>query len=232
MYHNSTIVSIAVSRDALLLNSSLLLSLHRLSAKMCYSLFSVSNESNSLKSAQSPNPNASVPRCSPSSDAASNYFSYGSPVLHSGEELFDNDLSGFFDGPTNVFDELSFDDGFSSTANSLFDADPLNCLWNYPQGVEPCGLECLPPVIMVDNTSGQSVLCKVCGDKASGNHFGVLSCEACKSFFRRSIRTDARYSCRAGRCCTIDKQSRNRCQYCRLVKCARVGMKKEGTLWL
>ena len=76
--------------------------------------------------------------------------------------------------------------------------------------------------------SPTSFLCKVCGDKASGNHFGVLSCEACKSFFRRSIRTGARYSCRGARLCNIDKNSRNRCQYCRLQKCASVGMRREG----
>ena len=78
------------------------------------------------------------------------------------------------------------------------------------------------------NASLLSFLCKVCGDKASGNHFGVLSCEACKSFFRRSIRAGARYACRGARLCIIDKNSRNRCQYCRLQKCASVGMRREG----
>ena len=71
-------------------------------------------------------------------------------------------------------------------------------------------------------------MCKVCGDTASGNHFGVLSCEACKSFFRRSIRSSARYACRASRGCSIEKHTRNRCQYCRLQKCLQMGMRKEG----
>ena len=70
--------------------------------------------------------------------------------------------------------------------------------------------------------------CKVCGDTASGNHFGVLSCEACKSFFRRSIRANARYACRWTRNCVVDRFTRNRCKYCRLEKCVLLGMKKEG----
>ena len=32
---------------------------------------------------------------------------------------------------------------------------------------------------------------RICHDEASGCHIGVLSCEVCKSFFRRSIRTSS-----------------------------------------
>lgn len=74
----------------------------------------------------------------------------------------------------------------------------------------------------------QQLMCKVCGDTASGNHFGVLSCEACKSFFRRSVRSASPYACRGTRDCNIQKTTRNRCQYCRLQKCTAVGMRKEA----
>ena len=74
-----------------------------------------------------------------------------------------------------------------------------------------------------------SGLCHVCGDRASGRHYGVASCEGCKSFFKRSIRCDVKYSCRFNyQACPINVKTRSRCQYCRLQKCLRVGMRKEA----
>uniref|UniRef100_A0A096M0U2 Nuclear receptor subfamily 2 group F member 6 n=1 Tax=Poecilia formosa TaxID=48698 RepID=A0A096M0U2_POEFO len=69
--------------------------------------------------------------------------------------------------------------------------------------------------------------CVVCGDKSSGKHYGVFTCEGCKSFFKRSVRRNLSYTCRSNRECQIDQHHRNQCQYCRLKKCFRVGMRKE-----
>lgn len=76
--------------------------------------------------------------------------------------------------------------------------------------------------------SGVNCLCAICGDRATGKHYGASSCDGCKGFFRRSIRKSHVYSCRFSRQCVVDKDKRNQCRYCRLRKCFRAGMKKEA----
>lgn len=71
-------------------------------------------------------------------------------------------------------------------------------------------------------------ICAICGDRASGKHYGVYSCEGCKGFFKRTVRKDLTYACRDDRNCIIDKRQRNRCQYCRYMKCLNMGMKREA----
>ncbi|XP_067855848.1 peroxisome proliferator-activated receptor alpha b isoform X2 [Heptranchias perlo] len=73
------------------------------------------------------------------------------------------------------------------------------------------------------STSGLSVECRVCGDKASGFHYGVHACEGCKGFFRRTIRLKLDYD-QCERNCKIQKKNRNKCQCCRFRKCLSVGM--------
>ncbi|GAB5583723.1 retinoic acid receptor RXR-gamma isoform X3 [Prionailurus iriomotensis] len=71
-------------------------------------------------------------------------------------------------------------------------------------------------------------ICAICGDRSSGKHYGVYSCEGCKGFFKRTIRKDLMYTCRDNKDCLIDKRQRNRCQYCRYQKCLVMGMKREA----
>ncbi|NXD17776.1 PPARD protein, partial [Nothocercus nigrocapillus] len=60
-----------------------------------------------------------------------------------------------------------------------------------------------------------SVECRVCGDRASGFHYG--------GFFRRTIRMKLKYE-KCERSCKIQKKNRNKCQYCRFQKCLLLGM--------
>ncbi|XP_030226455.1 nuclear receptor ROR-alpha A isoform X1 [Gadus morhua] len=70
--------------------------------------------------------------------------------------------------------------------------------------------------------------CKICGDKSSGVHYGVITCEGCKGFFRRSQLPTVSYSCSRQNNCQIDRTSRNRCQHCRLQKCLAQGMSRDA----
>ncbi|XP_035683633.1 nuclear receptor subfamily 5 group A member 2-like isoform X2 [Branchiostoma floridae] len=70
--------------------------------------------------------------------------------------------------------------------------------------------------------------CPVCGDKVSGYHYGLLTCESCKGFFKRTVQNNKQYTCIENQNCVIDKTQRKRCPYCRFQKCLQVGMKLEA----
>ncbi|GBM06531.1 Ecdysone-induced protein 78C [Araneus ventricosus] len=78
------------------------------------------------------------------------------------------------------------------------------------------------------STTKSFVPCKVCGDKASGYHYGVTSCEGCKGFFRRSIQKKIEYRCLRDEKCLVIRLNRNRCQFCRFKKCLDVGMSRDS----
>ncbi|CAO1408906.1 unnamed protein product [Diamesa serratosioi] len=76
--------------------------------------------------------------------------------------------------------------------------------------------------------SPMGVLCKVCGDRASGKHYGVPSCDGCRGFFKRSIRRNLEYVCKEGGHCIVDVSRRNQCQACRFSKCLKANMRREA----
>lgn len=81
----------------------------------------------------------------------------------------------------------------------------------------------------ITKINGMVLLCKVCGDVASGFHYGVHACEGCKGFFRRSIQQNIQYKkCLKMENCTIMRINRNRCQQCRFKKCLAVGMSRDA----
>ncbi|MFT7798991.1 nuclear receptor subfamily 5 group A member 2-like [Arapaima gigas] len=70
--------------------------------------------------------------------------------------------------------------------------------------------------------------CPICGDKVSGYHYGLLTCESCKGFFKRTVQNNKLYTCAERQRCPMDTAQRKRCPYCRFQKCLAVGMKKEA----
>lgn len=81
----------------------------------------------------------------------------------------------------------------------------------------------------ITKLNGMVLLCKVCGDVASGFHYGVHACEGCKGFFRRSIQQNIQYKkCLKNETCSIVRINRNRCQQCRFRKCLAVGMSRDA----
>ncbi|XP_021325494.1 nuclear receptor subfamily 1, group D, member 4a isoform X1 [Danio rerio] len=91
-------------------------------------------------------------------------------------------------------------------------------------GKRPCGF-----TGTFTKTGGMVLLCKVCGDIASGFHYGVHACEGCKGFFRRSIQQNINYKmCVKNENCLIMRMNRNRCQHCRFKKCLSVGMSRDA----
>ncbi|KAL5111915.1 Serine/threonine-protein phosphatase 6 catalytic subunit [Taenia crassiceps] len=70
--------------------------------------------------------------------------------------------------------------------------------------------------------------CPVCGDKVSGYHYGLQTCESCKGFFKRTVQNKKSYQCTEAGVCIIDRVHRKRCAYCRFKKCLSVGMRIEA----
>lgn len=67
------------------------------------------------------------------------------------------------------------------------------------------------------STRGKIKICGVCGDRAKSFHFGAISCDSCKAFFRRSVQNEAykNFHCPYNNRCDITILSRKCCQHCR-----------------
>lgn len=70
--------------------------------------------------------------------------------------------------------------------------------------------------------------CPICGDKISGFHYGIFSCESCKGFFKRTVQNRKNYVCLRGGPCPISIATRKKCPACRFDKCLQRGMKLEA----
>ncbi|KAM9312839.1 nuclear receptor subfamily 2 group C member 1 [Gastrophryne carolinensis] len=110
------------------------------------------------------------------------------------------------------------------------DAAGVNQLFFSSTEVSTQHIQILSDAQCIDQNLNKPILdlCVVCGDKASGRHYGAVTCEGCKGFFKRSIRKNLVYTCRGSKDCVINKHYRNRCQYCRLQRCISLGMKQDS----
>ncbi|CAF3571613.1 unnamed protein product [Rotaria sp. Silwood1] len=70
--------------------------------------------------------------------------------------------------------------------------------------------------------------CRICGAPAEYSFFGVISCYACKMFFKRNANVgQATFICNFNNQCQMNRYNRHMCSACRLVKCFKSGMKTE-----
>lgn len=117
--------------------------------------------------------------------------------------------------------------GLSTNGNPANGAVPSTPPLNLPGG-DSGSPQLATNINSVSPTSNAVQNCAICGDRATGKHYGAPSCDGCKGFFRRSVRKNHMYACRFVRQCVVDKDKRNQCRYCRLKKCFKAGMKKEA----
>ena len=81
------------------------------------------------------------------------------------------------------------------------------------------------------NSQKLKSLCQVCGDRAPEHiHYGSVSCFSCRAFFRRSVPKSNMYICPGHKQCSIAKNTRKNCQYCRYTKCLKAGMRPTWVL--
>ncbi|KAI7803469.1 nuclear receptor subfamily 1 group D member 1 [Triplophysa rosa] len=142
--------------------------------------------------------------------------------------------SSFPPSPNGSHDSLRMYTSFSSSSSSSGSGEDgsSSCSSGSPRGRDDGGSARNSPnksVASLTKLNGMVLLCKVCGDVASGFHYGVHACEGCKGFFRRSIQQNIQYKkCLKNETCTIMRINRNRCQQCRFKKCLSVGMSRDA----
>ncbi|KAG6441718.1 hypothetical protein O3G_MSEX002006 [Manduca sexta] len=69
--------------------------------------------------------------------------------------------------------------------------------------------------------------CPICNDVTSGIHYGIHTCESCKSFFKRAIsfKKSPKFKCASSQgTCALSPATRSACQLCRFEKCIQAGM--------
>ncbi|CAF1270899.1 unnamed protein product [Adineta steineri] len=80
-------------------------------------------------------------------------------------------------------------------------------------------------MVLTKRTSNIPLICQICGDRARGINFEVITCMSCKAFFRRHALQPANHvHCQLDDNCDITQFTRSGCSACRLKKCFSLGM--------
>ncbi|GMR46494.1 hypothetical protein PMAYCL1PPCAC_16689, partial [Pristionchus mayeri] len=73
--------------------------------------------------------------------------------------------------------------------------------------------------------------CLVCTTPITATHFGMDTCRACSSFFKRVKTSGKSYNCRRGDGkCSVITAKKAVCRSCRFEKCLAIGLKYDGPL--
>ncbi|KAF8384956.1 hypothetical protein PRIPAC_74098 [Pristionchus pacificus] len=129
--------------------------------------------------------------------------------------------------PSTVRHSFSFDScqsAFSRMRTTSFDCSLLDDL---PMPEDEEDVKPIQQSAMYSPSQMQlleATICVVCGDRASGFHYSVVSCNGCKTFFRRTVISRRKFKCTRGGMCVFDKARRCACRACRFQKCLQVGM--------
>ncbi|ESO92822.1 hypothetical protein LOTGIDRAFT_120156 [Lottia gigantea] len=70
--------------------------------------------------------------------------------------------------------------------------------------------------------------CPICGDKISGYHYGIYTCESCKGFFKRTVQNNKQFVCHRNNDCEVNIFNRKKCPACRFMRCLNMGMRLEA----
>ncbi|KAL9704953.1 hypothetical protein quinque_008471 [Culex quinquefasciatus] len=122
-------------------------------------------------------------------------------------------------GDYSQFPQTTTPTGQQMHALNLTAQQQAAAAWNMAPGPKKELLDDMPP-----DEDEQPLVCMICEDKATGLHYGIITCEGCKGFFKRTVQNRRVYTCVADGTCEITKAQRNRCQYCRFKKCIEQGM--------
>ncbi|XP_053129640.1 androgen receptor isoform X1 [Hemicordylus capensis] len=156
--------------------------------------------------------------CAPGDSAPPGPFGYGRSPGPSGQEGGDGPAEVWY--PGGVVGRMPFAPGAGCIKTEL-----TPWMEGYAGAYGDMRLESARDhVLPIDYYFPPQKTCLICGDEASGCHYGALTCGSCKVFFKRAAEGKQKYLCASRNDCTIDKFRRKNCPSCRLRKCYEAGM--------